>query len=54
LSVVLYGFEAWSIALRGKRKLRVSEKGVLRRVFRPKEDDVTGEWRRLIARSFMT
>jgi hypothetical protein len=33
--------------LREERKLRVFENRVLRRVFGPKRDDVTGEWRRL-------
>ena len=30
-----------------KRKLRVFENKVLRRLFRPRRDEVTGEWRRL-------
>jgi len=30
-----------------ERKLRVSENMVLRRIFGPKSDEVTGEWRRL-------
>jgi hypothetical protein len=29
------------------RRLRVSENRVLRRVFGPKRDEVTGEWRKL-------
>jgi hypothetical protein len=33
--------------LRKKRRLRVFEKWVLRRVFGPKRDEVTGEWRML-------
>jgi len=33
--------------LREERKLRVFEKMVLRRIFRPRRDEVTGEWRRL-------
>jgi hypothetical protein len=33
--------------LREERRLRVFENGVLRRVFGPKRDDVTGEWRKL-------
>jgi hypothetical protein len=43
----LYGCETWSLTLREERKLRVFENRVLRRVFRPKRDDVTGEWRKL-------
>ena len=45
--VVLYGCETWSLILREKRKLRVSENMVLRRIFGPRRDEVTGEWRRL-------
>jgi len=33
--------------LREKRRLRVFEKRMLRRVFGPKRDEVTGEWRKL-------
>jgi hypothetical protein len=47
LPVVLYGCEAWSLTLRVERRLRVFENRVLRRVFGPKRDEVTGEWRRL-------
>jgi hypothetical protein len=45
--VVFYGCETWSLTLREERRLRVFEKGVLRRVFGPKRDEVTGEWRNL-------
>jgi hypothetical protein len=45
--VVLYGCETWSLTLREKRRLRVFENRVLRRVFGPKRDEVTGEWRKL-------
>jgi hypothetical protein len=47
LPVVLYGCEAWSLTLRKERRLRVFENRVLRRVFGPKRDEVTGEWRKL-------
>jgi len=47
LPVVLYGCEAWSLTLREERKLRVFENMVLRRIFGPRKDEVTGEWRRL-------
>jgi hypothetical protein len=47
LTVVLYGCEIWSLILREERRLRVSENRVLRRVFGPKRDEVTGEWRKL-------
>ena len=47
LPVVLYGCEAWSLTLREERKLRVFENMVLRRIFGPRRDEVTREWRRL-------
>jgi hypothetical protein len=47
LPVVLYGCETWSLALREEHRLRVFENRVLRRIFGPKRDEVTGEWRRL-------
>jgi hypothetical protein len=47
LPVVLYGCENWSLALREEHRLRVFENRVLRRVFGPKRDVVTGEWRKL-------
>ena len=47
LPVVLYGCETWSLTLREGRRLRVFENRVLRRIFGPKWDDVTGEWRKL-------
>ena len=45
--VVLYGCETWSLTLREERRLRVFENRMLRRVFGPKRDKVTGEWRKL-------
>jgi len=47
LPVVLYGCEAWSLTLREERKLSVFENMVLRRMFGPRRDEVTGELRRL-------
>ena len=47
LPVVLYGCETWSLKLREERRLRVIKNGVLWRIFGPKRDEVTGEWRRL-------
>jgi hypothetical protein len=47
LLVVLYGCETCSLTFREKyRGLRMSENRVLRRIFEPKRDEVTGEWRR--------
>jgi hypothetical protein len=45
--VVLYGCEAWSLILREEHGLRVLENGVLRRIFGPQRDVVTGGWRKL-------
>jgi hypothetical protein len=47
LPVVLYGCETLSLILREECSLRVFENKVLRRIFGPKRDEVTGEWRRL-------
>jgi len=47
LPFVLCGCETWSLTLREERKLRVFENKVLRRIFGPRRDKVTGEWRRL-------
>jgi hypothetical protein len=47
LPVVLYGCETWSLTLREECRLRVFENRMLRRIFGPKRDEVTGEWRRL-------
>ena len=47
LPVVLYGCETWSLTLNEERRLRVFENRVLRRIFGPKRDDVTEEWRKL-------
>jgi len=48
LPVVLCGCETWSLTLREERRLRVFENRVLRRVFGPERDKVTGEWRKLL------
>jgi hypothetical protein len=47
LPVVLYGCEIWSLTLREEHRLRVFENRVLRKIFGPKKDEVTGEWRKL-------
>jgi hypothetical protein len=46
-SVVLYGRETWSLTLREEHRLRVFENRVLKRIFGPKRDEVTGGWRKL-------
>jgi hypothetical protein len=43
----LYGCETWSLTLREEHRLRVFENRVLRRIFGPKRDEVTDEWRKL-------
>ncbi|KAJ4428321.1 hypothetical protein ANN_24340 [Periplaneta americana] len=47
LPVVLYSCETWTLALREEHRLRVFENKVLRKIFRAKRDEVTGEWRKL-------
>ena len=47
LPVVLYGCETWSLTLRKEHRLRVFENRVLWRIYGPKRDEVTGEWRKL-------
>ena len=47
LPVVLCGCETWSIILRENRRLRVFKNRVLRRIFGPKGEEATGEWRKL-------
>ena len=43
----MYGCENWSLTLREELRLKVAENRVLRRIFGPKRDEVTGEWRKL-------
>ena len=47
LAVVLYRCETWSLTLREERRLSVFANRVLRRIFEPKRDNVTREWREL-------
>jgi hypothetical protein len=44
---VLNGYEIWLITLREEHRHRVFKNWVLRRIFRPKREEVTGEWRKL-------
>ena len=53
LPVVLYGCETWSLTLREERRLRVFENRVLRRVFGPRKDEVTGNGENYIIRSLV-
>jgi hypothetical protein len=43
----LYGRETWSLTLREEHRLRVFKNRVLRKIFGPKRDKVTGEWIKL-------
>jgi hypothetical protein len=47
LPFVLYGYETWCLTLREEHTLRVFENRFLRRIFGPKRDEETGEWRKL-------
>ena len=47
MPVVLYGCETWSLKLREEHRLRVSENRLLRRIFGPKREGLTGKWRKL-------
>jgi len=51
LPVVLFGCETWSLARREEKKLRVFENRVLRRIFGPRRDEVTGNEGDCITRS---
>jgi len=44
----LNGCETWSLTLKEERRLRVFENRVLRGIFGPKGDEVTGDWRSLM------
>jgi len=47
LLVVLYGCETWLLTLKEVCRLRVFENRALRRIFGPKRDEVTGQWRKV-------
>ena len=47
LPLVLYGCETWLLILREECRLKVFENRVVRGIFGPKRDEVTGEWRKL-------
>jgi hypothetical protein len=44
---LFYGCETWSLTVREEHKLRVFENRMLRRIFGPERDGVTGGWRKL-------
>jgi hypothetical protein len=45
----MYRCETWSVKLREEHRLRVFENRVLRGIFGPKRDEVTGDWRKLLS-----
>ena len=47
LPVLLFGRKTWTITLRDKSRLRVFENRIQRRIFGPKKDEVTRQWRKL-------
>jgi hypothetical protein len=53
LPVVLYGCETWSLISREEYRLEVFENRVLRRIFGPKRDELTGEMRKYCLRFCM-
>jgi hypothetical protein len=58
LPVVLYECETWSLALReehtSRLRVRMHESRMLRRIFGPKGDKVTGRWKNFLMTSFIT
>jgi hypothetical protein len=53
LSVIFFGCETWSLTLRKECRVRVFKNRVLRRIFGPKKDKVTEEWKDYKMRSFI-
>ena len=47
LPLVLYGCETWSLILREECRLKVFENRVLRKIFGPRREELTWEWRKL-------
>jgi hypothetical protein len=47
VTIFLYGCETWSLTSREEHRLRVFENRVLRRIFGPRRDEVTGERRKM-------
>jgi hypothetical protein len=54
LPVVCFGCETWSLRLREEHRLRVFENRVLRRIFRPKRDEVRGKWKKTTCSILLT
>jgi hypothetical protein len=51
---VVYGCETWSLTLKEKRRLKLLENRVLRRIFGIKRDEVKGSGENYIMRSLIT
>jgi len=47
LPFILYGFETLSLTSREEHRLKIFEDRVLRKIFGPKRNEVTGKWTRL-------
>ena len=47
LPVYLYGYETLSLKLREVCRPKLFENGVLRGIFGPERDEITGEWRKI-------
>ena len=47
LLVVLCAYETWSLTLREEHWLKMFENRVLGKIFGPKTEEVTGQWRKL-------
>ena len=47
MTLTMYGCETWSLKMREESRLRLFENRVLKRMFGPKRDKVTGEWRKV-------
>ena len=43
----MYGCETWALTKCEENRFRVFENKVLRKIYGPKRDEVTGEWRKL-------
>jgi hypothetical protein len=47
LLVIMYGCETWQFTLTEEHRLRVTEKRVLKKIYGPEWEEVTGDWRKL-------
>jgi hypothetical protein len=45
--VILYGSETYYLTLKEEYRLRVFDNRVLRRIFGPKKEEVTGDWKKM-------